>query len=65
MRRNAYGNCHFVTCVSRKVYKSPMSEGYRELKWTCPLYSYFLSRERLLRWIFEKRSVEKQKKNDT
>ena len=39
MRRNAYGNCHFVTCVSRKVYKSLMSEEYRESKWTCPLYS--------------------------
>ena len=32
-------NCHFVTCVSRKVYKSLMSERYRELKWTCPICS--------------------------
>ena len=23
--------------LARKVYKSLMSEGYRELKWTCPL----------------------------
>ena len=24
--------------LARKVYKSLMGEGYRELKWTCPLY---------------------------
>ena len=26
--------------LARKVYKSLMSEGFMELKWTCPLCSY-------------------------
>ena len=38
-------NCYFVTCVSRKVYKSLISEEYRELKWTCPLCSQDIHNE--------------------
>ena len=39
MRRNAYGKLSLRDMrFALKVNKSLMNEGFRELKWTCPLF---------------------------
>ena len=45
MRRNAYGKLSLRDMrFALKVNKSLMNEGFRELKWTCPLFYTFISK---------------------
>ena len=47
MHRNAYGKLSLRDMrFALKVNKSLMNEGFRELKWTCPLF--YEEREKIL-----------------